>query len=139
MSLVQLIYTSDASENLLESEVLEILRKAQFKNQLLKISGLLLFKHGRFIQLLEGDEAHVQALFETIAKDPRHRNVIMRERFTVDRVSMPTWAMGYFSPQADEAVRQANLFVMSSPDVRAICGALPERIGSRFIEVLQDG
>lgn len=139
MPLIQLIYTSEARSNLPEAEVLEILRKAQFKNQSLKISGLLLFKDGLFIQLLEGDEAHVQALFEVIAKDPRHTKVTVRDIFTVDHVSLPTWAMGYISPDADAAIRQANLFVLSPEDVQAICGALPERIGSRFIEVLQHG
>jgi len=128
MPLVQLIYTSEADSHMPESEVLDILRKAQFKNQSLKISGLLLFKDGLFIQLLEGDEARVQALFEIIAKDPRHANVMVRDRFQVDQVSLPTWAMGYFSPNADAAVRQANLFVMSAEDVQAICSALPERI-----------
>jgi hypothetical protein len=41
MSLIQLIYTSKANGDLPEAEVLEILRKAQFNNQALKISGLL--------------------------------------------------------------------------------------------------
>lgn len=139
MPLIQLIYTSEASSNLNKSEVLEIPRKAQFKNHSLKISGLLLFKDGQFIQLLEGDEACVQGLFEVIAKDQRHTNVTVRDRFQTDRASLPTWAMGYFSPEADAAVRQANLFVMSPEDVQAICSALPERIGLRFLAVLQHG
>jgi hypothetical protein len=94
--------------------------------------------NGNFIQLLEGEEIRVQALFEGIARDPRHSNVTIQERVVVSRVSMPTWAMGYFSPSADAAVRQANLFVMDLANVRAICNALPENIGSRFIEVLRD-
>lgn len=139
MPLMQLIYTSEANGDLTESAVLDILRKAQVRNQSLKISGLLLFKDNRFIQLLEGDASRVEALFAMIATDRRHRNVIVREKLTVDQVSMPTWAMGYFSPNADAAVRQANLFVMSLEDVHAICGTLPERIGSHFFRVLENG
>lgn len=139
MSFIQVIYTSEANESLAEPEVLDILRKAQFKNQAMRISGLLLYKDGRFMQLLEGEPSAVTALLEVIAKDPRHKNLVVTDEFPVDKPSMPTWAMGYFSPTADEAARKANLFVMSPEDVQSICSALPERIGSRFLAALQHG
>ena len=46
MSFLQLVYASQASESLTESDILEILRNSQLRNNQDKISGLLLFKCG---------------------------------------------------------------------------------------------
>ena len=48
-----------------------MLTEARERNQQLGVTGLLLYKDGDFIQLLEGDKATVKALFQdSIRKDP---------------------------------------------------------------------
>ena len=53
----QLVYVSAATHAFTKSELLELLNKARANNQRLGITGLLLFKDGDFIQLLEGDKS----------------------------------------------------------------------------------
>ena len=58
-----LVYVSSAVRLFATAELLKILGKFRRNNQLLGISGLLLYKDGNFIQALEGTE-------ETVLIDP---------------------------------------------------------------------
>lgn len=136
MKLVQLIYTSTASAGLGEGEVLDILRKSQGANLARKITGLLLYRDGCFLQLLEGDEGEVMALFERISRDPRHSGVIPLWEGPAERAAMPTWAMAYFSPTAADRAEGNGNFVLSPGDARRICEALPSPIGAPFLRML---
>jgi len=53
----------------------ELANQAKVKNVHRNISGVLSYKRGRLIQLIEGEESRVNALFSKIRKDTRHRNV----------------------------------------------------------------
>jgi hypothetical protein len=67
-----LAYASMASGYISPKIVDGILKKARAANAALGISGLLLFRLGHFIQLLEGDEEKVRTLYDKIKNDPRH-------------------------------------------------------------------
>ena len=59
------------------------------------VTGMLLYRDGRFLQLLEGAEAEVRTLFAAIVADPRHHDlVVLRERHRVLR-QFPTWTMAF--------------------------------------------
>lgn len=70
----QLVYTS-CSNITDDEEINSIVNKAILKNATLNITGVLAFRSGLFLQLLEGDKEKVFSLFEKIKKDPRHSNV----------------------------------------------------------------
>lgn len=136
MKLVQLVYRSVAAPGLSETEVVRILKKSQEKNHAKRLSGLLVYRDHRFLQLLEGAESAVMGLFEQISRDPRHTKVEVVWVGTTMKIAMPTWAMAYVSPTLPDAERTHNGFVLAEGDARQICEALPEHLGAPFLAVL---
>ena len=53
-----------------------------------------MFNREYFGQVLEGDRASVSDLFCRIAKDPRHRSVVIVEASAVETRRFDRWAMG---------------------------------------------
>lgn len=95
MALISLTYVSFEAYPMTEADLLKILDTAHKFNPSQNITGMLLFRNGYFIQALEGDDAAVDALYEKIAADPRHRNVMLVARESISRRSFGDWAMGF--------------------------------------------
>jgi len=68
MSVLQITYRSTGESSLQESDVMDILRSSQTRNQRDRISGLLIYRAPQFVQMLEGPEGAVLALYDRIAK-----------------------------------------------------------------------
>jgi hypothetical protein len=95
MKLYFLIYVSIASDDLGPETLLEILRVSRDNNTRHDITGLLLYKERRFMQLLEGPETAVCATYGRIARDPRHRDAtLLLEGETAER-DFADWSMGF--------------------------------------------
>ncbi|MGI8436962.1 MAG: BLUF domain-containing protein [Chthoniobacterales bacterium] len=75
MVIFQLVYVSRAADSFSADDLLELLRQSRENNERAGVSGMLLFKERRFLQLLEGDEASVRATFQRIQRDPRHHEI----------------------------------------------------------------
>ena len=91
----QLVYASTAVKLFSGSELLELLPHYREKNLRLGITGLLLYKHGSFMQALEGEEETVRALYDTIREDPRHHHVLTLMALPVAARQFPNWSMGF--------------------------------------------
>jgi hypothetical protein len=60
------------------------------------ISGALLFDGERFCELIEGAEADVRALLQTVSQDPRHTHVsVLHEGPAAAGRAVPAWVCGY--------------------------------------------
>lgn len=57
------------------------------------VSGALLLTGDWFVQVLEGDELTVRALFDTISKDPRHDSVTLLDTGEVGDRVFARWSM----------------------------------------------
>ncbi len=90
-----IVYVSAAVQPFSKPELLALLKNAREKNQRLGITGLLLYKDGDFIQLLEGERAAVQALYSTICKDPRHAGTIVLVAGEANQRLFSDWSMGF--------------------------------------------
>ena len=92
----QLLYTSRETTKLTPEEVQDLLMKARMWNSENGITGLLLHApNGRFIQLVEGMEDDVNAVFARICYDDRHNNLsILVDQEVTARV-FPNWEMGF--------------------------------------------
>jgi hypothetical protein len=73
----RLVYVSSAIAPFSQTELLDLLAKARAKNQRLDVTGMLLYKDGNFMQVLEGEETVVRELFACIERDPRHFGTIV--------------------------------------------------------------
>ena len=68
----KLAYVSLASRTLTSVDLQNILESAITRNREDDITGILLFNGTNFMQVLEGPEAKVRALFDDICEDDRH-------------------------------------------------------------------
>ena len=107
--MLSLAYVSSASDYFSEEELAQLLASARSKNARLELTGALLYENGRFIQVLEGPEVAVRALYAKIKADPRHRgfHMVSNEHITVRQ--FPDWTMGFHS-LADSDVSQVSGF-----------------------------
>lgn len=91
--LTGLIYVSQASPDTDSDAVEDLLQEATRHNGEHGITGALLSYAGYFLQALEGPDAEIDALFQRIARDRRHRQVVTIARGPVAGRQFPGWAM----------------------------------------------
>lgn len=108
----QLVYVSSAIQPFSKADLVELLSKSRAKNQRLGITGMLLYKDGNFMQVLEGEDVVVRGLFDTIECDPRHHGTIVLLEQTLPQHdnsgaerTFANWSMG-FRNFADADTRQ---------------------------------
>lgn len=90
-----LIYVSSAVDLFTEDELIALLEKARKKNSALDITGMLLYRDGNFMQLLEGPKDAVYFLSETIRGDPRHSGFLSLLDQETNTREFAEWRMGY--------------------------------------------
>jgi hypothetical protein len=119
MSLNCLVYVSLANQEMSDSHLKVVLKKAREKNEALNITGMLLYRDGFFMQALEGELNDIESLFETISKDERHRDVLLIYKKPITQRGFPDWTMG-FNKIGDEAVTTiegfSNFLQRPTPD-----------------------
>jgi ubiquinone biosynthesis protein Coq4 len=69
----QLVYISKASIAFTAEAVNELTEISSTNNKKLDVTGCMLFASGYFLQLLEGEDNKVDALYKKIEKDTRHK------------------------------------------------------------------
>ncbi len=92
MSVFQLIYMS-APFGFDDAMLNGILSQARRNNARSDITGCLICRHDLYLQILEGDEAPVEALFAKIAVDDRHLAVARLSATMADARMFPHWSM----------------------------------------------
>ncbi len=92
--LVRLMYVSRAADSVNQNELVAILKKSKANNAVPGITGVLCFSAGIFLQVLEGGRSQVSALYNKIATDPRHHDVVLLSYEEVGERSFAGWSMG---------------------------------------------
>lgn len=92
--LVRLMYASRAAESVDQDTLLAILRQSKARNAATGITGALCFSGGIFLQVLEGGRAPVNALYNRIAADARHRDVALLSYEEIGERRFAGWSMG---------------------------------------------
>ena len=90
-----LIYISSADHLMSDDELLFMLEQAREKNLRLNVTGMLLYKSGSFMQMLEGDKKTVLDLYDTITVDNRHKGVITIMTGDIKERNFKDWSMGF--------------------------------------------
>ncbi|WP_447648078.1 BLUF domain-containing protein [Microbacterium forte] len=100
--LVSLVYCSSATQPFGEHELGELLSVSRARNSDRDITGMLLYRGGEFVQILEGPRSVVEALMERIGRDPRHTDVRVLIEEPLHERRFRDWTMGYQSLVAPE-------------------------------------
>jgi Sensors of blue-light using FAD len=88
-----------------DEELLQILTESCKRNVEVGITGMLLYKDGSFMQLLEGTKQNVLGAYHRICRDPRHTGLIIMRQAESDGRSFPDWSMGFRSVRAADLDR----------------------------------
>ncbi len=75
MKVYQMVYQSQAAENLSYSDLNSILAISRDRNLQNGITGILVFRDGHFLHYLEGSREDVQSCYRHICNDRRHHDV----------------------------------------------------------------
>jgi hypothetical protein len=102
-----IIYMSRAAHAVAAKDLVELLNKARENNARNRISGLLLYKNGHFMQVLEGDEDQVTRKMAQISRDPRHRDVTILTQGPIAAPHFAHYAMGFVHIDAVRPERRA--------------------------------
>lgn len=103
MAIHQLIYVSDLVGD--EAQLSTILESAVRHNQADGITGMLLYSGGNFLQVLEGAAEQVQATYDRICLDPRHKNCLILLEHDVPERQFGRWSMGCRQLSADDVAK----------------------------------
>ena len=90
-----LTYVSSAVAKLSADQLREILEQSRRNNEPQGITGLLLYKGGNFMQVLEGERDVVLRAKERIAKDSRHRGILVLLEGDIEQRSFASWSMAF--------------------------------------------
>jgi hypothetical protein len=102
MALFQIVYVSTALQPFGRAELVKLLRQSVPRNMQAGITGMLLYKDGCFMQVLEGEEAAVKALFTKIGRDPRHHHVFSLIQEPIQQRYFPNSSMSFQDLNAAE-------------------------------------
>ncbi|OJW14426.1 MULTISPECIES: BLUF domain-containing protein [unclassified Mucilaginibacter] len=97
-----IVYVSKSAYPMHENQLLDILHSSRIHNAALKISGVLLYSEGTFIQLLEGKDNFIDALYKRIQADERHKNIITLVDRSTPEKSFEQWLMGFAVTDANK-------------------------------------
>ena len=92
--LVRLLYASRATNTLAQEELSKILSQSKVHNPESSITGVLCSSGPIFMQVLEGGRMQVNALYNLIAADPRHKDVVILSYEEISERKFSCWSMG---------------------------------------------
>lgn len=93
--MLSLVYVSYATVPFSDADLDALLAKSRENNTRDGISGMLLYRDGDFLQVLEGPEDKVREAYARIARDNRHGRIMMLDESTVDERAFANWSMGF--------------------------------------------
>jgi hypothetical protein len=100
-----IIYLSRATTPLPEHALTALLEKSRWHNRQQHITGALLYHQSQFVQLIEGEEGAVTALYAQLLRDPRHGGLLKVADKAIAERSFPSWDMA-FHPRVPAQLRQ---------------------------------
>lgn len=91
----QVIYISTARPGITSTDVEAILATSRANNRRDGITGLLISDGTRFLQAFEGETGRVEATFQRIKADPRHRATVLLSSKSVVERQFGVWEMAF--------------------------------------------
>lgn len=101
--IIQLVYISTATRPMRPEELTELLNHSRERNAERGVTGILMYCKHHFLQILEGPEEEVAALFEKISHDERHKEIRILLRQSAERRDFTQWQMAFRAVSDDEA------------------------------------
>lgn len=111
-----LVYLSHAIDGIAYSDIQSILNSSRINNEKNQVSGVLIFRDGYFLQLLEGKESDVLSTLGKVIQDRRHHHLqVIIEAVSNQRI-FNSWEMNFLDGDTVSGVSQkmvANIMELS--------------------------
>jgi hypothetical protein len=127
------IYISVASELMNDDELENILASSRGNNEKNKLTGVLLFGNGTFIQLLEGERQDVDQTFRKIKTDRRHLDITVIAWGELTERCFPEWYMGFNSIRPESYPMMKGFLENTKKAVQKNDCALPVKLLQSFV------
>ncbi len=123
--LVRLMYASRAVGAVAHDDLAAMLKQARAHNAGTGITGLLCYCAGShtFMQVLEGGRSQVNALYNRIAQDERHADVVLLGYDEIRERRFAGWAMGQVNMSRLNAAQVLKYAETATLDAFAMSGA----------------
>lgn len=92
-----------------KDELLDILHASRRNNGEKAVTGMLLYKGGNFLQVLEGEEANILEVFKKIKEDPRHTDITILSQESIEKRQFANWEMAFVNLD-DETIKNESAF-----------------------------
>ncbi|WP_139226513.1 BLUF domain-containing protein [Sulfitobacter marinus] len=90
-----MIYFSTAVARLNEAQISDLLKQSKANNARDGLTGLLVYHDRLFFQIIEGDRDKVEACYNRIQKDQRHRKLFLMWEGDSEKRAFDDWKMAY--------------------------------------------
>jgi hypothetical protein len=111
-----LIYSSYAVPGFKEDDLKLMLIQAREKNKEHRVTGMLLYFDGKFLQLIEGEQQIIKQLYQNILNDQRHTKVTLLKDGEIDVPFFADWSMSYKSVLSHELANEEGFKDLNSPN-----------------------
>lgn len=121
-----IVYSSTATRRFDADDLAALLAQSRETNSRLGLTGVLVHRDGRFLQLLEGPDEVVHDRMQAIQGDARHGEVRVLLEDEVDERQFPEWTMGFGS--SDDSLAEIPGYRRTFDDIdadRSESGTLP--------------
>jgi len=100
------VYVSEAYEPFDADGLTELLTGSRKRNEEVGLTGMLLYRNQRFMQVLEGPGDALQETVNRIMRDPRHGSFcVLADQQVSDRL-FADWSMAFAVPRGERAAQQ---------------------------------
>lgn len=112
----RIIYVSHAAISFELHQLDWLLTQARTFNAAHEITGILLYSNEQFLQVLEGDEATLRALYARICQDSRHWGVTTHADRPIGRRVFTDWQMAFQMIPPQQFLRLAGHLMPDEAD-----------------------
>jgi len=113
--MLSIIYVSKVKNLLAHHQLRSLSEEAAKNNALNQITGMLVYNGEHFMQLIEGEAAHIESLLVRIERDERHSDLVVIRKKEDQPRECPDWSMRYYTVPL-EGAGAANETFQSMPD-----------------------
>lgn len=86
------------------AELADLVGCAERVNRRNHVTGVLVYRPGRFLQIIEGSRISVETTFERICRDRRHHRLALLEFISIDRRHFGHWPMALALARPDAGI-----------------------------------
>ena len=104
-------YTGDSSQ--IDQDLFDICQSSKALNPQKRITGLLFYHQGTFLQIIEGPQEHLEDLMTVLERDPRHKDIIRQVDCPIENRSYSDWNMDSFNLSSEIPIQAHTLTEIS--------------------------